>query len=85
MMMNSSSNSDSSPSVSRRDAFLTVGAGVIGATSAFVASTPAIAAAPKIYTLESGIKYAITKEATTNTSPYTGDIVAIEYTGYVLC
>lgn len=39
-------------------------------------------AAPSIYKLDSGIKYAVTKDSTKG-YPQQGDIVAIEYTGYL--
>ena len=40
-------------------------------------------AAPEIFTTDSGIKYAITKETKSKTVPQEKDIVAIEYTGYL--
>lgn len=46
-------------------------------------SMPA-AAAPEIFTLKSGIKYAITKASDKDQYPQVGDIVAIEYTGYLV-
>jgi len=46
-------------------------------------SMPAVAA-PEIFTLKSGIKYAITKPSEKGQYPEAGDIVAIEYTGYLV-
>ena len=45
--------------------------------------TPNANAAPQIFKTNSGIKYAILKEATKGSYPRPGDIVAIEYTGYL--
>ena len=79
MSMKSTSND-----LSRRDAFfrsatsfLTVGGAAVAATTA----TPAVAATPQIVTLDSGIKYATTKAATSSAVPQQGDIVAVDYTG----
>lgn len=44
---------------------------------------PATAASPEIFNLKSGIKYAITKPSEKGQYPQVGDIVAIEYTGYL--
>jgi FKBP-type peptidyl-prolyl cis-trans isomerase len=41
------------------------------------------AAAPTIYNLNSGIKYAVLKDVQKGSYPQKGDIVAIEYTGYL--
>uniref|UniRef100_A0A7R9VSF3 peptidylprolyl isomerase n=1 Tax=Pseudictyota dubia TaxID=2749911 RepID=A0A7R9VSF3_9STRA len=72
--------SPSSSAPSRR-AFLTT-----AASSAFgiaAAAAPALAA-PEIITTPAGVKYAITKPAPSgSTRPLKGDIVAIEYTGYL--
>jgi FKBP-type peptidyl-prolyl cis-trans isomerase len=70
---------------------------VTAAGTPFVNPSPAIAAAmtttktsttPQIYNLPSGIKYAVLNDATNNAKgggsyPQQGDIVAIEYTGYL--
>ena len=40
-------------------------------------------AAPIIYNLDNGVKYAITQEVTKGSYPRAGDIIAIEYTGYL--
>jgi len=60
----------------------------ITATSAVTAASlqptvKAEAAAPTIYNLDSGVKYAITKDSKGSYYPQKGDIVAIEYTGYL--
>lgn len=47
-----------------------------------VGSSPALAG-PEILKLESGIKYAITKPSEKGKYPNIGDIVAVEYTGYL--
>lgn len=68
---------------SRREAI------VKSAAAAFVVAglrpNPALAA-PKIFTLDSGIKYAVTAEpppSAKGSYPQQGDIVAVEYTGYL--
>ena len=73
---------------SRRGFFSTTA--VVAATSAAIATSilpvpPAVAAGPTIYNLDSspGLKYAITKEVKTGRFPQQGDIVSIEYTGYL--
>lgn len=68
--------------VSRRDAFVRSASSFLAVGAGFGATSPAFAAsAPKIVTLENGIKYAITKPATTSTVPQQGDFVAVDYTG----
>jgi len=52
-----------------------VGSSQIGSGSA--------SAAPEIFTLPCGIKYATLKPPKDNKKPLNGDIVAIEYTGYL--
>ena len=70
---------------SRRNFFSEVAVGgisVVGA-SLFGFSQPTLAA-PEIFNTPSGIKYAILKEPKNKGSyPLNGDIVAIEYTGYL--
>jgi len=73
---------------SRRGFFSTTA--VVATTSAAIATSilpvpPAVAAGPTIYNLDSspGLKYAITKEVKTGRFPQQGDIVSIEYTGYL--
>ena len=51
-------------------------------TSAGVLASPAIAA-PEILNLPSGIKYAVTQKSDKGEYTREGDIVAIEYTGYL--
>lgn len=50
--------------------------------SSFLSNSPANAA-PEILNTENGVKYAILKKATEKGFPQKGDIVAIEYTGYL--
>ena len=78
------STSSTSPHESRR-AF-------VSKSSAFVATagigtslvgTKSATAAPEIFTLPCGIKYATLKPPKDKKKPQTGDIVAIEYTGYL--
>ena len=57
-------------------------AGIVVATSTSMPS-PVLAASPEILKTENGIKYAITKATSTGNIPQQGDIVAIEYTGYL--
>jgi FKBP-type peptidyl-prolyl cis-trans isomerase len=72
----------SSGDIPTRRAFVgSSAAAVIAATSL---RSPEIAnAGPEIYKLDSGIKYAITKDSDKKKYPQRGDIVAIEYTGYL--
>jgi FKBP-type peptidyl-prolyl cis-trans isomerase len=57
-------------------------AATVAATSV---QTPQVAnAAPTIYNLPSGIKYAVLKESDKKLYPQSGDIVATEYTGYLM-
>ena len=57
-------------------------AGIITLSTSTMPS-PVLAASPEIVKTENGIKYAITKAASTGIVPQQGDIVAIEYTGYL--
>ena len=68
-------------SLSRRNFFSTAAASV-GAVSIASAVQPANAA-PTIYNLNNGIKYAITADVAKGSYPQEGDIIAIEYTGYL--
>lgn len=64
----------------------TAAVAITGATSAtaVIGVSPANAASsPTILKTESGIKYAVTKSVDKGTVPQKGDIVAIEYTGYL--
>jgi len=56
-----------------------------GAGSSFLLSgdLPNALAAPEIFTLSNGIKYATLKPAKEKKRPVEGDLVAIEYTGYL--
>ena len=51
--------------------------------SSFISVDSASAAAPEIFTSPSGIKYAVLKKPREPASSQKGDIVAIEYTGYL--
>ena len=69
-----------------RRAFISSSAAAIGAIGIATQPNPSNAAATKeILNLPSGIKYAVLKESPANkpTTPYKGDIVAVEYTGYL--
>eukprot|EP00558_Chaetoceros_sp_UNC1202_P011717 CAMPEP_0197247600 /NCGR_PEP_ID=MMETSP1429-20130617/29677_1 /TAXON_ID=49237 /ORGANISM="Chaetoceros sp., Strain UNC1202" /LENGTH=182 /DNA_ID=CAMNT_0042708545 /DNA_START=68 /DNA_END=616 /DNA_ORIENTATION=+ len=62
---------------------------ITSATTAAVgiASTAAVApalAGPEILNTENGVKYAVTKPSEKGAYPQAGDIVAIEYTGYLV-
>jgi len=52
-------------------------------TASVVQSTTVANAAPTIYNLNSGVKYAVLKDVDKKSYPQPGDIVAIEYTGYL--
>lgn len=56
-----------------------------GASLAGIVSQPLPSNAVEITTLPSGVKYAVLKEPTAKkpVAPLPGDIVAIEYTGYL--
>jgi len=78
---------DALSTVEGRRAFVshigTATAAVIGASSVLTESPDVAAAAVVMQNTENGIKYAVTKESTTKGYPQKGDIVAIEYTGYL--
>jgi nitrous oxide reductase len=82
-----SGTSDAFGTDSRRSFLANVGttaagaAGIVGSASLVMPSP--VLAAPTILNTENGVKYAITKEATSKTTPQPGDIVAIEFTGYL--
>ena len=68
--------------ISSRRAFIGASTGALVAASTF--QSPEIAnAEPTIYKLNSGVKYAVTKDTDKKSYPQQGDIVAIEYTGYL--
>ena len=52
-------------------------------TAAALQPTGKAEAAPTIYNLDNGVKYAITQEVKKGSYPREGDIIAIEYTGYL--
>mmetsp|Transcript_38 Transcript_38/g.51 ORF Transcript_38/g.51 Transcript_38/m.51 type:complete len:186 (+) Transcript_38:60-617(+) len=71
---------------SDRRSFLTkTVASVIPAAAVVIAAPQSSLAGPEIITLPSGIKYAVTKEPTDKkpVAPQKGDIVGIDYTGYL--
>uniref|UniRef100_A0A7S3PW23 peptidylprolyl isomerase n=1 Tax=Chaetoceros debilis TaxID=122233 RepID=A0A7S3PW23_9STRA len=71
-----------SNSNTRRNFFTTLTTGASAAAAAVIA--PNIAnAGPEILKLDSGIKYAITKPSEKGKIPLQGDLVLIEYTGYL--
>mmetsp|Transcript_27127 Transcript_27127/g.58068 ORF Transcript_27127/g.58068 Transcript_27127/m.58068 type:complete len:196 (-) Transcript_27127:1880-2467(-) len=72
------------PASSRRG-FFTSAAASAGAiiTAASLQRTENAVAAPTIYKLNNGVKYAITQDVTKGSYPQAGDIIAIEYTGYL--
>lgn len=61
------------------------GASILATQTIVPSSANAAATAKEIFNTPSGIKYAILKEPSSKSSstPYKGDIVAIEYTGYL--
>jgi hypothetical protein len=67
---------------SDRRSFLMTSALVSSMLQAVDPVLPALAA-PEIFTTPKGVKYAILQESKEKTRPSTGDIVAIEYTGYL--
>jgi FKBP-type peptidyl-prolyl cis-trans isomerase len=74
----------SQQSASSRRSFLSKAAGAAVFGGMAMTQIPNnVMAAPTIYQLDSGVKYAITKETTKGSYPQEGDIVAVEYTGYL--
>jgi len=73
------------PTTSSRRGFFTSAAASVGAvaTAAFLQPTENAVAGPTIYNLSNGIKYAITQDVAKGSYPQEGDIIAIEYTGYL--
>lgn len=70
------------PEMSTRRAF--IGSSAAAVVAATTLQAPQIAnAGPAIYKLDCGIKYAVTKDTDKKQYPQQGDIVAIEYTGYL--
>jgi FKBP-type peptidyl-prolyl cis-trans isomerase len=70
----------------RRAFFTNTGATVAAAIGSIVASPQSSLAGPEIITTTSGIKYAVTKAPSDKkpVAPLKGDIVAIDYTGYLV-
>ena len=71
---------------SSRRGFMNTAAVSAGALVTAVSLQPTVkadAAAPTIYNLSNGVKYAITKDVAKGSFPQEGDICAIEYTGYL--
>jgi len=68
-----------------RRSFLTNTAAAVAGTLGIVASPQSSLAGPEIITLPSGIKYAVTQAPSDKKPavPLKGDIVAIDYTGYL--
>lgn len=84
LSMGSESNVGKSDIGSRRS-FLSSASAIVGGAAILLQQPQLSYAAPEILNTASGIKYAITKE-TKNKKPYVplkGDIVGIEYTGYL--
>lgn len=80
--MKMTTNPSTAPS---RRSFLASGAAAMGALASIASLQPAEraeAATPTIYNLNSGVTYATLNEGK-GSYPQTGDIVAIEYTGYL--
>jgi peptidylprolyl isomerase len=66
-----------------RRAFLTTTVSATVASTGWATNHRPANAAPEIFTTASGIKYAVLQPPTKNPSSLKGDIVAIEYTGYL--
>lgn len=78
------------PSTSTRRAFFSRTASTVSSAALLTAGTvaslsrPSLAlAAPEIFTTPNGVKYAVLQKAKQKGTPQKGDIVAIEYTGYL--
>ena len=80
-MSGGSNEAVSDATLSNRRSFLSTSIATVAAASL---AQPSFAA-PEIYNTESGIKYAITKQPTAKkpVAPLQGDIVGVEYTGYL--
>eukprot|EP00571_Detonula_confervacea_P015117 CAMPEP_0172309794 /NCGR_PEP_ID=MMETSP1058-20130122/10670_1 /TAXON_ID=83371 /ORGANISM="Detonula confervacea, Strain CCMP 353" /LENGTH=197 /DNA_ID=CAMNT_0013022483 /DNA_START=48 /DNA_END=641 /DNA_ORIENTATION=+ len=87
LSMGSESKAAATDALGSRRAFLSTSvATVVGGTAILSQAQPSYAATAKeIITTPTGIKYAVTKEPTAKkpTAPLKGDIVAIDYTGYL--
>lgn len=70
--------------LSRRDAFVRTASLVTTGGFVLTGAPSRSLAGPSIYTTEKGVKYAILKDVDkAGSPPYPGDIVAVEYTGYL--
>jgi hypothetical protein len=58
--------------------------GIVGSSISSIPFMKVAQAAPTVLTTTNGIKYAITKPADEKRTPLERDIVAVEYTGYLL-
>eukprot|EP00970_Alexandrium_tamarense_P005854 scaffold957_cov175-Alexandrium_tamarense.AAC.4 len=85
LSMSGAPKSDITAQSNRRSFLSTSFATVAGASLAGIVSQPLPSNAVEITTLPSGVKYAVLKEPTAKkpVAPLPGDIVAIEYTGYL--
>mmetsp|Transcript_13658 Transcript_13658/g.38451 ORF Transcript_13658/g.38451 Transcript_13658/m.38451 type:complete len:194 (+) Transcript_13658:124-705(+) len=68
---------------SRRGFLSTAAAAAAVVTAAAVQPIQNAAAAPTVYKLDNGVKYAVTQDVAKGSYPQQGDIIAIEYTGYL--
>ncbi len=76
---------EKSSTTSSRRGFFSAAAASAGAVATAVVLQPAgsALAGPEIYNLGNGIKYAVTQDVAKGSYPQEGDIIAIEYTGYL--
>ena len=70
---------------SSRRGFFSAAATSVGAvaTAAVLQPVGSAVAGPQIFNLDNGIKYAVTQDVTKGSYAQEGDIIAIEYTGYL--
>lgn len=76
---------DNPSATSSRRGFFSTAAASAGAlaTAAVLQPTGSALAGPQVYNLGNGIKYAVTQDVAKGSYPQEGDIIAIEYTGYL--
>jgi len=76
---------EKSSTTSSRRGFFSAAAASAGAVATAVVLQPAgsALAGPQIFNLDNGIKYAVTQDVAKGSYPQEGDIIAIEYTGYL--
>ena len=76
---------EQSSTTSSRRGFFSAAAASVGAvaTAAVIQPVGNANAGPQIYNLGNGIKYAVTQDVAKGSYPQEGDIIAIEYTGYL--